>query len=215
MKGVIFGNIHSFNNLNLILSPFTPTPAEPQTNFLKVPGRDGLLDLTEANGEVKFNSREFEFIFTINPAEEKTFDEKVSEVANALNGRMFKITLERDIDYYWLGRCVVNKYAQKKSIGQISVKATVDPYKLKQSETVASVALSSSEQDIALENGRMPAIPTIECTDDGTEVTFGGNTYVLNAGKQRVLGIRFVEGFNALTVKGSGTITFTWQEGDL
>lgn len=215
MKGVFFGNIHSFKDLNLFLSPFTPTPAEPQTNFLKVPGMDGLLDLTEANGEVKFNSREFEFIFTINPAEEKTFDEKVSEVSNALNGRRFKITLERDLDYYWIGRCVVNKYAQNKKIGQIVIRATVYPYKLKQSETVASVALSSSEQSISLENGRMPAVPIIECTDDGTEVTFGGNTYVLNAGKQKILGIRFVEGFNSLTVKGSGTITFSWQEGEL
>lgn len=215
MKGVHFGNIHSYNNLNLILSPFTPPPAEPQTNFLKVPGMDGFLDLTEANGEVKFNSRVFEFTFTISPSEEKTFDEKVTEVSNAINGKQFKITLDRDPDYYWLGRCVVNKYAQNRKIGQIVIKATVNPYKLKHSATVASVALSSSEQSIALENGRMPSIPTIECTDGGTEVTFGGNTYVLNAGLQKVLGIRFVEGYNALIVKGSGTITFSWQEGEL
>lgn len=215
MKGVYFDDIHSFKDLNLILSPFTPTPAEAQTNFLKIPGRDGLLDLTEANGEVKFNSREFQFTFTIHPAEEKTFDEKVSEISNLLNGRRCTITLDRDSDYYWNGRCLVNKYAQNKRLGQVVVKATVDPYKLKKNETVASVALSSSEQSIALENGRMPSIPTIECTDDATEVTFGGITYVLNAGKQKVLGIRFVEGFNALTVKGSGTITFSWQEGEL
>lgn len=215
MKGVHFGNIHSFNNLNLILAPFTPPPAEPQTNFLKVPGMDGFLDLTEANGEVKYNSRQFEFTFTINPSEKKTFDEKVSEVSNALNGKQFKITLDRDPDYYWLGRCVVNKYAQDRNIGQIAVKATVHPYKLKHSETMVSIALSSSEQSVTLENGRMPSVPTIECTDDGIEVSFSGNTYVLNAGLQKVLGIRFVEGYNALTVKGEGKITFSWREGEL
>lgn len=215
MKGVHFGNIHSYNDLNLILAPFTPTPAEPQTNFLQVSGRDGSLDLTEAHGEVKYNSREFIFIFTINPLDEKTFDEKVSQVSNALNGRQFRITLDRDPEYYWFGRCVVNNYAQNKRIGQIEIKATVNPYKLKQSATVVSVALTSSEQSIALENGRMAAVPTIECTDDGVEVTFGDNTYVLNAGRHKVLGIRFVEGYNALKLTGSGTITFTWQEGEL
>lgn len=215
MKGICFGDIHSYKDLNLILAPFTPTPAEPQTNFLQVFGRDGSLDLTEAHGEVKFKSREFTFTFTINPLDEKTFDEKVSQVSNALNGKQCKITLDRDPDYYWFGRCVVNKYAQNKRIGQIEIKATVNPYKLKQSATVASVALTSSEQSIALENGRMPTIPVIECTDDGVQVTFGSNTYVLNAGQHRVLGIRFVEGYNPLKLTGNGTITFTWQEGEL
>ena len=86
MNGVYFGNVHSYEDLHLILAPFTPAPAEPQTNFLQIPGRDGLLDLTEANGEVKFNAREFVFTFTIAPGDPLTFDEWLSAVSNALNG---------------------------------------------------------------------------------------------------------------------------------
>lgn len=215
MKGVYFGEIHSFNDLNLILAPFTPAPAEPQTNFLKIPGRDGLLDLTEANGEVKYNSRDFVFTFTIDPTDKKTFDEKVSQVSNALNGKQCKITLDRDPDYYWFGRCVVNKYAQNKKIGQITVNATVDPYKLKQGKTAVSLPLPSHVQTVMIENGRMAAIPVIKCSNAGAVVTFGGNTYTLEAGEQRILDIRFVEGFNTLNMSGTGTITFIWQEGAL
>lgn len=215
MKGVLFGTIHSYNDLKLILAPFTPTPAEPQTNFLKVTGRDGDLDLTEANGEVKFNSRQFDFTFTIAPGDKLTFDERVTAVSNALNGVQCKITLERDPDYYWFGRCSVNKYAQNKNIGQIAVKAIVAPYKLKQEETVAVVTLTGEDQTISLDNGRMAAIPTIQCTNENTVVTFDGGTYTLAAGISRILGIRFVEGANVLTVNGSGTITFKWQEGEL
>lgn len=215
MKGVLFGEIHSYRDLKLILAPFTPTPAEPQTNFLKVSGRDGDLDLTEANGEVKFNSREFPFTFTIDPSDTLTFDERVSVVSNALNGRRFKITLDRDPNHYWSGRCSVNKYAQDRRIGQIVIKANVDPYKLKQNETVATIALTETEQAIALENGRMPSIPTIECTNENVSLTFGGTVYTLKSGIQKVQGIRFVEGYNSLILSGSGNITFTWQEGDL
>lgn len=215
MKGVYFGEIHSYYDLNLILAPFTPAPANPQTNFLKVPGRDGFLDLTESHGEVKYDSRVFQFTFAVDPTDGMTFDEKVTQVSNALNGRQFKITLDRDPDYYWFGRCVVDNYAQKKTIGQIVVKATVNPYKLKQSATVVTVALSSSEQTISLENGRMAVVPVIECTDDNTSVTFGNSTSTLNAGTHKVLNIRFVEGINVLKLTGSGTITFTWQEGEL
>lgn len=215
MKGVYFGETHSTNDLNLILAPFTPAPAKPQTNFLKVPGRDGSLDLTEAHGEVKYDSRDFQFLFTVDPDDGMTFDEKVTQVSNALNGKRCKITLDRDPEYYWVGRCVVDKYAQKKNLGHITVKATVDPYKLKQSVTVETVALSSSEKTVSLKNGRLPVVPLIECTNDNTFVSFGGNTHKLNAGTHKVLDVRFVEGINELTVKGTGTIKFTWQEGEL
>lgn len=215
MNGVYFGEIHSYRDLNLILAPFTPTPAQPQTNLLKVPGRNGHLDLTEANGEVKYDSREFPFTFTVAPGDDLTFDERASLVANALNGLRCKITLDRDPDFYWFGRCVFDKYKQDKNIGKIIVNAVVDPYKLRQSESVTSFALTSEEQTVILENDRMASVPTIECTNDGTNIVFGGNTYMLNAGTSKILDIRFVEGSNILKLSGSGTITFRWQEGAL
>ena len=206
MNGVTFGTIHSYNDLNLILAP--------QTNFLQIPGRDGLLDLTEANGEVKFNSREFVFTFTVAPGDTLTFDERVSVVSNVLNGLRCKITLDRDPGYYWQGRCSVSEYDQDKNIGQIEITATVDPYKLKQNATVVSVALSSEEQTVVLTNSRMSAIPTANCTGDCV-VTFGGAVYTLEAGTHRIHAIRLVEGENVLKLSGTGEITFTYQEGAL
>lgn len=214
MNGVYFGNIHSFDDLHLILAPFTPAPAEPKVNFLEIPGRDGHLDLTEANGEVKFNSREFVFIFTVASGDPLTFDERVSAVSNALNGLRCKITLDRDPDYYWQGRCVLSEYDQDKNIGQIEVTATVDPYKLKQNATVVSVALSAEEQTVILANSRMTVVPTIECTGD-CAVTFGDAVYTLEAGTHKIPAIRLVTGENMLKLSGSGEITFTYQEGEL
>lgn len=215
MNGVYFGEVHSYHDLHLILAPFTPAPAKPQTNFLKVPGRDGSLDLTEANGEVKFDDRTFPFTFTIRPDDDLSFDERLSAVSAALNGKRCRITLDRDPDYYWLGRCVVDQHQRDKGIGKIVVKATVQPYKLKQSATVVSVALSSAAKTVVLENGRMAAVPTIECTMNGTTVAFGDKIFSLRAGTYKLLDIRLTEGKNLLTVSGAGTITFTWQEGAL
>ena len=215
MNGVYFGEVHSYHDLRLILAPFAPTPATPQTNFLQVPGRDGSLDLTEANGEVKFNDRQFSFTFIVSPDDDQTFDERLSAVSAALNGKRCRITLDRDPDYYWLGRCMVDQYQRSKGIGRIVVKATVQPYKLKQSATVVSVALSSAAKTVVLENGRMAAVPVIECTTSGAVVTFGGTAYTLKAGENRILDIRLTEGKNLLTVKGTGTMSITWQEGAL
>ena len=217
MNGVYFGNIHSFYDLNLILAPFTPAPAEPKLNFLEIPGRDGHLDLTETNGEVKYNSREFEFIFTVAPGDPLTFDERVSAVSNALNGLRCKITLDRDPDYYWQGRCAVSEYTQDKNIGQITVTATVDPYKLKQNETVFSVVLVPPEvQTVVLTNSRKPVVPTITCT--GTcSVSLGPKkpSRVLEAGTHKIPAFRLVEGTTGFLVSGDCKITFTYQEGEL
>lgn len=214
MKGIRFGTIHSYTDLNLILSQVALTPATPKTNYLDIPGRDGVLDLTEANGEVKFHSREFQFTFTVAPGDDLTFDKRVSMVSSALNGLRFQITLDRDPDYYWMGRCAVDKYKQDKNIGKIVVKATVDPYKLKSTFTTLEVELSSTWQSITVENGRMPAIPTFVCSDSGM-VTLNNVGLQLKAGVNFSRDLRLVSGTNYIRATGTGTMLIEWQEGEL
>ena len=214
-RGVMFGNIHSYYDLNLILAPFVPAPATPKTVYVDVDGADGSLDLTEAHGEVKYKNREHTFVFTVNPLDEKPFDEKVTQVANALNGKKCKITIDRDSDYYWEGRCVVEKYAQDRNLKQISIKATVNPYKMKQKETIVSIALTAEEKEVVLKNGRKSVVPEITCTDDNTVVKFGSFEKKLSAGTHTILDIYFKEGANTLIVSGSGTITIKYREGEL
>ncbi len=214
-KGIYFDDIHSFFDLNLILAPFVPVPAEPKENYIDITGGDGSLDLTEGLGEVRYKDRNFSFTFSVNPSDKMTFDEKVSQVSNALNGKKCKITLDRDPNYYWEGRCIVDKYAQDKNLKQISVKATVRPYKLKQNETVVSVSLTTDEKEITLKNGRKSVVPVITCTDDNATVIFGNGTFTVNAGTHKILDIYLKEGNNILKVSGSGTITFKYQEGEL
>lgn len=214
-KGIYFDDIHSYFDLNLILAPFVPTPAEPKTNYIDITGGDGSLDLTEGLGEVKYKDRPFNFTFSVNPSDKMTFDEKVSQVSNLLNGKWCKITLDRDPNYYWEGRSIVDKYAQNKALKQISIKATVRPYKLKQNETVKSFELTTEEKEITLKNGRKSVVPEITCTNDNTKVIFGSVTETLNAGTHKILDIYLKEGNNILKVSGSGTITFAYREGEL
>ncbi len=214
IKGVNFGDTHSYRDLNLILAPFTPTPAEPKTVYVEKQGGDGSLDFTEAHGEVKYKDREFEFTFSVMPSDAKTFDAKVTQVSNALNGLKCFITLDRDPDYYWIGRLSVNKYLQDKNLKQITVKAVVSPYKMKQDATAVEYSLSNTEQTVTLKNGRKSVIPVITCTNTA-KVKFAGSEVTLGAGTHKVLDIRFTEGYNEVIISGNGKITFTYHEGEL
>ncbi len=217
--GVRFTNLHSFRDLDLILSPFTPSPAPVKTTYIDVPGADGSLDLTEANGEIKYGNRTFQIKFTVNPESEMTFDEKVSQVSNALNGRERQIIFDRDSEYYWWGRLTVNEYLQDKNIKQLTVTANVEPYKYKIKETQKTFTLSPEETTIILKNGRKSVVPYIECTDDNTSVTFGGTgiieEHILSAGTHRFLDCILREGENYVWISGTGEITFRYREGDL
>lgn len=205
---------HSFHDLNLILAPFVMPPAEPKIDLLEIEGMDGSLDLTEANGEIKYKDRTPKFTFTVFPPDDLTFEERQTVVSNALNGQRCKITLDKDSDYYWVGRVAVNEHLCDKMLRKIVITATVAPYKLLQHETVETFTLTNTPQTVILVNRRKSVVPVITVTNSA-KVIFGGVTQQLSAGTYKVLDFQLKPGNNVFTVSGSGTITFTYQEGDL
>ena len=219
-RGISFDGIHSHYDLDLILSKVEIPPAIPKEEYIDLAGGNGSLDLSEAHGEVKFNDRDgCKFIFAMNPANDLSdiaFEEKKTEVSNALNGKRFeRITLDKDPEFYYQGRCKVDQYLSDRRIRQIVVTARVKPYKLKQNETILKYTLSEEEQTVTAMNGRMSVVPEITCTDDNTKVVFGAIEKMLSKGTHKILDFQFKEGANVLKLSGSGTITFKYQEGEL
>ncbi len=213
---------HSFRDLNLVLGPFVLKPTKPKISLLDIEGMDGSLDLTEANGEVKYYDRELTFTFSVFPQDDLTFEERQSIVSNAINGKRCKITLDKDPDYYFTGRCVVNEYLCDKRLCQIVVIATVAPYKMMHHETVVQVELTGAGQAIILMNKRKSVHPVITTTANNVKVTFKESEYTLKTAgtytattHSELLNLQLKEGANILTVSGNGTITFTYREGEL
>lgn len=211
--GIFFGDIHSFFDLNLILSAVNIPPAQPKTNYVEIPGGDTSIDLTEALGGVHFHDRECKFTFSVNPADDKTFEERRMIVANALNGKRCNICLDKDPDYYYSGRITINEWLQDRNLKQFVIGARVAPYKYRRNETVVSVTLSNTPQKVILVNGRKKVVPVITCTGN-TTIVFGSATFNVSAGTHIMPDICLTEGANPVMVSGTGTVTFTYREGD-
>lgn len=218
-NGIIFGDIHSYNDLDLLLSSVEIVPAPINENYIEKNGGDGSLDLTEAHGKITYGDRKnCKFVFTMNPANDlsdSAFEEKKMQVSNALNGRYFeRIILDKDPEYFYTGRCSVNSYLSDKRIRQIVVTARLNPWKHKVNETVYSFELNGSEQTFVLDNGRKPIVPVINCTND-IVIVFKNSSFGISAGTHKHLGICLTEGENVLKITGTGTVVFTYTEGDL
>lgn len=211
MKGIQFDNIHSYNDLNLVLSSISISPATPKTNYVDIPGGDGSVDLTEAFGEVKYKDRDCKVTFTVFPHDD--FEEKKTEISNLLNGRRCKAIIDKDPDYYWEGRWAVDEYKSNKNLHQIAMTAVLSPYKLKNNKTV--VVIQPGENVIkSLLNGRKTVVPVIENENTAT-ITFRAQTFKIDPGTHKILNVELVQGVNRITVTSAGSVKFTYQEGDL
>ncbi len=211
MKGVSFNGVHSWRDLHLVLSAVDIPPAEPKLNFVEVPGRDGDIDISEANGEIRFNDRECEFTFTVMP--EDDFEQKKTEVSNLLNGRRCKIAVDKDPDYNWTGRCSINEYASSKVINKIVVSAIVAPYKLKSTETRVTVKAGTKVQQ-ALTNGRKSVVPAVTATAQ-TTIELDGKQIQFGIGTHTNLAFQLKEGTTTIKVTSTAPVTIVYQEGDL
>lgn len=212
MKGIIFGSLHSYRDLRLILESKEMGAPEVKVNKIDIPGADSALDLTDFFGEPKYDDVKHKFQFTsIEPQE--TFLTQFSEIKNAIHGKKVRIILDDDPSFFYTGRCFVSSFTNDKGIGTVSVECECEPYKYKLAKTTVSKAVNGTEV-ITLTNGRKRAVPEISITADASlNIVFQTyNIWDLGSGSYTLPDLELTEGENTVTVTGVGNITFTWQE---
>jgi hypothetical protein len=209
MKGIKFGNYHSYDDFSLILSQKTIGAPSPKTETIDIPGGDGVLDLTDFFGEVKYNNREliFEFSSIIPQA---GFLDLFSKIQNAIHGQKMQIVLDDDSEWYYIGRITVPEWKSEKSIGKLTIECDCEPYKVKIAETVISATVDG-ETTVILPNSKKTVVPTIDITGE-INLTFGTNFYALSEGRYDLPAVRLATGNNEVLLSGTGTAVFTYRE---
>lgn len=212
MKGIRFGDVHSYDDLKLILSGKEMGAPGVKSKKLDIEGADSSLDLTDFFGEPKYEDVTHKFQFsTIVPQSE--FMTLYSRIKNAIHGKKMRVILDDDPLFYWMGRCYVSSFTNEKNVGTVEVECDCEPYKYKLAKTVVTKAVEGTD-NIVLTNGRKRAVPTITTTAAMT-IAFGGGKWTNSAGTYTIPELELTHGTNTVTVTGTGTITFEWQEGDL
>lgn len=211
-NGVTFGSKNSITDWDLLMISKSIGEAEPITNYIEIPGRDGALDLSESLGEVKYKNRTLTFEFDLfNPI---SFYTTQREIINYLNGKKLKITLDQDPNYYFIGRCRVTGSSISKNLGHFTIECVCEPYRYKQNITTISNNVTAGNS-YSYKNDRKSVVPTLTLSSAMT-LSFNGTSYSVGAGTNKILGINFKEGTNTITVtNGSGTLSVSYQEASL
>jgi len=204
--------MHSWDDLKMILSGKEMGAPGVKSKKLDIEGADSSLDLTDFFGEPKYEDVTHKFQFsTIVPYDE--FMTLYSTIKNAIHGKKMRIILDDDPLFYWMGRCYVSGFTNEKSVGTVEVECDCEPYKYKIVKTTVTQAVSGT-QAITLTNGRKRAVPLITTTAPMT-IEYGGGSWTNSAGTYTIPELELTQGANTVTVTGTGTIVFEWQEGEM
>ena len=212
MKGITFGELHSYDDLGLILTKKELGAPEVKEKRISIEGADGSIDLTDFFGSPRYGDVKHKFTFvTFRPPGQ--FPAVFSIIKNALHGQKMEITLDDDSSFCYVGRLEVSSFTNEKGIGTVSIEATCEPWKYKKSLTTAQYTIAGSTL-VTLQNSRKRVVPTITAS---ATMTYDFNDWSTThaAGTFQVPEIELQEGVNQIIVTGNGTVTFSYREGVL
>lgn len=212
IRGVTLGDKHSYMDWGMRMNPVNIPLPVPKNKYIDLPGANGGIDLTEVHGDVVYDYRNFG-IELVKLDKRRAWPQLSSMVANCVHGRRLKIVFDDDPDYYYLGRCTVDGLAPFTLTGTITIYVMTEPYKYKREVTQKFFDITASTT-VTLSNGRMPVVPTIT-TDAQMTLAWGVYTKTLAAGTHKILDLVLREGENDISIEGTGSISFVYQEGSL
>ena len=214
MNGILFGNKHTYDDWDLVLTGKSLGLPTPKTSSVDVDGADGSIDTSEVlNGEIKFSNRRLEFELTMTTDYDE-YNELVTNISNYLHGRKLKIILDEDDSYYYYGRCQINQWASDKRIGKIVISCDCEPYKYTLRPMIVTSKISGKTY-VKVVGKRMTVTPIIEVSND-MEIIVDGKSNNLYAGEQNeILDLFIKEGVNTLVFNGNGEVKISYVGGEL
>lgn len=204
-----------------------------KTSFISIPGGDGALDLTEVlAGRPTYERRtgSWEFIVMNDYGDWAT---RYSDMMAYLQGRQFKIILDDDPEYYYLGRVSVNEWRSEPYWSRVVFDYNVDPYKRNvdgfgdkwlwdpfnfESDSIHDyhklVVNGTLEIDFVNESSTNIK-PVISASNNAMQMTYSSVSYSLDRGPNVIDGLSFPPGTSHLRFSGNGEISIESTGGKL
>lgn len=197
-------NSKTIESYGLILESVELGSPVPQTSMVRIPGRNGVLDYSEAiAGYVTYESRPMKFSL-VRGGTLAQIDETKEAFLRDIHGQLVDIDLEWQ-DGYYHGRANVTVKDYSPNFLRLEVNVTADPYRYASEETEIYLPVGT---DTATNGGALPIVPTV-ITTGSTTITFNGSSYTVAAGSRTIPGIVLMPGDNEITVSRATRLTFT------
>ena len=224
---------HTYTDYGLYVT--NPNPVEPpevKAEYIEVPGRNGQIDLTEAlTGYTVYNNRQI-VLELGGRKRSQDWPGFMSNFLNDIHGKSVKVIFDNDPSYYYQGRGTVESdYEKGNEIARFTLTINAEPYKYSNQSTTEpwlwdpfsfvdgviryynQLQVDGTAQ-IQVLGSEMPVIPVFT-TSAAMQVEFGGKTYDLAAGNNKIYDIVLMNQAYTLTFTGTGTVSINYKTGRL
>lgn len=231
-KDTIFDGTKRTSDWGLELVSIQNNFPDPKIYKKEVPGANGAVDVTDntTGGDVKYKERTITLTYdTVSSWLE--WSALVSEIAAYLHGQRRKLVLPTDPSYYYIGRFTISTTKSNPADGELVIVGTVDPYKYELTSSMEpwlwkpfrfkggiirnyrSLTVNGT-LTLTIRGRRKRVIPVIYCTAPMT-LAYNGQTYQLEAGRNKRTNIALGEGDHQLVFSGHGTVSIDYRGGAL
>lgn len=232
--GVKIGNKHT-DDFGLYITDISISAPEVQTYTIQIPGRNGLLDLTEVNGAIRYNNRTVKLSCVHRDKTAYDYHNCMSELLKRYHGKRNNIILDSEKDYYYSGRIAVSPVKNSQVHSTCTITADCEPYayevqdrgepwiwdtfnfktgRIYQKEYY-NINISGTKGLIVRHNGQMPVTPVFELISGSIIVQYNGVTYSLSSGKNTIYEITISSDSTVLTFTGEGVLSVHYRGGKL
>ena len=194
----------AINDLYCIPKKFNVGIAEPKTNYVQVPYRNGSLDMSEALTGITYKNREIAIpLLILHPEPLAVYD----LVSNRFNGKKCKIrlfeSLESQSEYYYEGRIRVGTLLTNDSKWEFDIFMNAFPFKMRDVLIYVDGATTKS-----ITNEGIDTVPTIT-VETAMQGTWNGESFTLAVGIHNPHSMVLKTGANTLVVaQGAGKVEF-------
>lgn len=216
---------HSLTDLGLAIgnNNYIGTP-EYETHYVKVPGRQGLVDLSEAvTGHLTYNSRPISIEFGGKwPRNE--WANRLSVIRSRFHGKNVKLVFDDDPYYYYTGRAIIEDFDRFRDLGTFKFSIPeADPFKYSIRPTTQGprTVTSSSSWSVYVTvtvGDKGPYIKVQSMSGGPLVLSHGGITRNITANGTYTFGDVSMPGQQLLAFRqttGSSIVTITTESGVL
>lgn len=227
---VQIGEFKTFTDWGLKLESMSVSFPEAKTGQVDIPGANGLLDLSEVNGQICYKNRTLTLNFSLLDDYTEWHDLS-SKIARALHGKVVKCILPDDPNYYYEGRFSLQSTKNSDVLADFVFSGDVQPFKMErytaaenwlwdlfsfENGIVRGYSEISVSGSLTLEviGSDMPIVPEITCSA-AMNVEIGGQVFELVEGVNKNYDIVLGSGRNMMKFTGNGTVSIDFRGGVL
>lgn len=225
------GEKNSYEDWGLELIDVDITAPEVQTKYVAVPGRNGLLDLTESLAPTpRYLNRILTMTFVLVDKSMSRWSTTDSIIKNDCHGQARKIILDYDPGYYWYGRCTVATSKEDAVHSRFVIEANVQPFKYDVQTSiedwlwdpfnfetgvireVKDIQITTNKMTVEILGSGLDVVPIFVVSDsDSLALSYNGKSYPLPMGSTRLPEVRVGGTTQTLTFTGTGTLSIDFR----